>query len=245
MADTSAETKVATTPADLAAGSVQTPGVVLAIVDFPLLAAGYRAVIDGAPDLRLAGVADHLDRVPEQVARLAADVVVIGWPSSADVESGPTVTIAEIQAARPAARILAIDTRCGSLAEPPATAAGAHGFLAREAAPGDVLAALRCLGRGETAISPASSHHALPASARPGVREAADDPFEALSERAREVFVLAAVGHSSQEIARRLGISEQAVHNHRALIMRQLGLNRRVELLRYALRRGIIQASEL
>ena len=74
---------------------------------------------------------------------------------------------------------------------------------------------------------------------------AAEDAFETLSERSREVLRLAAFGHTNREIARTLHLSEQTVHNHRATIMEKLGFHDRVDLLRYALRRGVIQATEL
>lgn len=223
-----------------------TLGVVLAITEFPLLAAGYRAVIDGARDLRVAGAVEQRDRVADEVARIAADIVIVDVPTSPRADRSSAGTIGAIRAARPAARILAIESRCGRERRSPATGTGAHGLLSREASPGDVLAALRCLGRGETWLSPSISTDEPVADPVPGVPEAArDDAFDTLSERAREVFRLAAVGHSSLEIARQLGVSEETVHHHRALIMQRLGLHRRVELLRYALRHGIVRATEL
>ena len=243
-----------------AGGHLPTLGVVIAITGFPLLAAGYRAVIGEVPDLRVTGVVERRDRVADEVARLAADVVVIDVPTSTRTDSpsaGTIGTIGAIRAARPAARILAIESRCGGEDRSPATGAGAHGLLSREASPGDVLAALRCLGRGETWSSASISTDEPRADATPGMPEVAADPvptvpgaagddaFETLSERAREVFRLAAIGHSSLEIARELGVSEETVHDHRALIMQRLGLHRRVELLRYALRHGIVRTTEL
>ena len=59
------------------------------------------------------------------------------------------------------------------------------------------------------------------------------------------MFRLAAIGHTNREIARALHLSEQTVHNHRATIMEKLGFHDRVDLLKYALRRGVIQAAEL
>jgi DNA-binding NarL/FixJ family response regulator len=238
-------------------GDVPTLGIVIAITGFPLLAAGYRAVIGEVPDLRVTGVVERRDRVADEVARLAADVVVIDVPTSPRTDSPSAGTIGAIRAARPAARILAIESRCGGEDRSPATGAGAHGLLSREASPGDVLAALRCLGRGETWSSASISTDEPRADATPGMPEVAADPvptvpgaagddaFETLSERAREVFRLAAIGHSSLEIARELGVSEETVHDHRALIMQRLGLHRRVELLRYALRHGIVRTTEL
>ncbi len=248
---------VAPVPAGFAGGHVPTLNVVIAITGFPLLAAGYRAVIEEAPDLRVAGAVERRDRVADEVARLAPDVVVIDVPTSPRTDRPSAGTIWAIRVARPAARILAIESRCAGEDRSPATGAGAHGLLSREASPGDVLAALRCLGRGETWSSASISTDESRADAAPGMPEFAADPvltvpgpagdgaFDSLSERAREVFRLAAIGHSSLEIARELGVSEDTVHDHRGLIMQRLGLHRRVELLRYALRHGIVRATEL
>jgi two-component system response regulator NreC len=71
------------------------------------------------------------------------------------------------------------------------------------------------------------------------------DAYDALSEREREVLLLAAVGHTNREIARDLHLSEQTVHNYRATLMEKLGFHDRVELLKYAIRRGVIEPADL
>ena len=77
----------------LAGGDVPTLGVVIAITGFPLLAAGYRAVIGSASDLRVAGAVERRDRVADEVARLAPDVVVIDVPTSTRTDSPSAGTI--------------------------------------------------------------------------------------------------------------------------------------------------------
>ncbi len=66
-----------------------------------------------------------------------------------------------------------------------------------------------------------------------------------LSDREREVLLLAAVGHTNREIARTLQLSEQTVHHHRATVMEKLGLHDRVDLLKYTVRRGVISVGDL
>jgi DNA-binding NarL/FixJ family response regulator len=240
------ETAAAAIPAGAPANGIQPLRVLLAITDFPLLAAGYRAVIDGAADIAIADAVERRDRVVDEVARLAADIVVIDMPTSPRADCPSAGTIDAIRAARPAARILAIESACARERRSPAVGAGADGLLARQASPADVLAALRCLGRGETWTSPSPSTDERAPNPAPNVPEAAGDrAFDTLGEPAREVSRLAAVGHTSLEIARQLGVAEATVHAHRALIVRRLGLHRRVELWRYALRHGIVRATEL
>ncbi len=247
--------RIAIKGADALAGAagraILAPTVLIAIVDVPLLAAGYRAVIGRAPDLRVAWVVERRDGVADEVVRLAADIVVIDAPSSAIADAAPAGTIEAIRAARPEVRILAVASRCGVESHPPAITGGADGLLPRESTPADVLAALRALGRREAWAGPA-----MPTGGPNAAGRAANVPsdawgagrdggFDALAEEAREVFRLAALGGSSREIARKLGTSEQDVHAQRALMMERLGLHRRVELLRYALRHGIVRAADL
>jgi len=220
-------------------------GVFLAIADFPLLVAGYRAVIDATPDLQVVGAIDSRETMHEQVAGSAADIVVAEWLPSTAAGSPSFPTIEEVRAARPTARILAIECRCGSEQFSLALRAGAHGFLTRRAAAGEVVSALRCIGRGETYVSPSMVTQMVDTYVRRSTPGAPDDAFDALSEPAREVFRLVAVGHTNREIARTLHLSEQTVHNHRANVMAKLGVHDRVELLRYALRRGLVQGTEL
>jgi DNA-binding NarL/FixJ family response regulator len=73
----------------------------------------------------------------------------------------------------------------------------------------------------------------------------ADDPYLALNDREREVLLLAAVGHTNREIAEGIHLSEQTVHNYRATVMEKLGLHDRVDLLKYAIRRGLVNAADL
>lgn len=218
--------------------------VLLGIADFPLLLAGYRHVIGAAPGLRVVGVVEHAVSLDRQAVQLAAEIVVLEARPSTCPGLPLDTTIAAVRLARPAARILAVDCGGGVERLAGATAIGADGVLARDATAAEVLTAIRRLGRGETWTSP-SSAAATGATPVPGTAPVCDDAFAALSEGTREVFRLAAIGHSSREIARRLNVSERTVHDHRATIMEKLGLHRRVELLCYALRRGIISATEL
>jgi two-component system response regulator NreC len=72
-----------------------------------------------------------------------------------------------------------------------------------------------------------------------------EDAYDALSDREKEVLLLAAVGHANREIARQLQVSEQTVHNHRANIMEKLGVHDRVDLLKFAIKRGVIEVADL
>ncbi len=219
--------------------------IALAIPDFPVLRAAYRSIVGGQPDLRL--VAD-LESRAEIAARLAAagpDVVLAECGGGGTSGCAAIAAVEELREAAPSARLLIIDCRCGGEQFATVMRAGADGYLDREAAPDDVLAAVRCVGRGGRYVSPAIvtsivNRYVLRTDPVP-----ADEAYESLGDRAREVFRLAATGHTNREIARALHISEQTVHSHRAAIMERLGLHDRVDLVKYALRRGLIEVAEL
>lgn len=220
-------------------------GVLLAIADFPLLVAGYRAVIGKQPDMEVVAEVQDRDAVRDEVARTAARVVIFECLPFASAACASHPAIDSIRAANPAVKILAIDCRCGSEQFPRAIKAGADGFLSREAHPVDVVDAVRGVARGETYVSPTLVTRMVNAFVLRTPEAAMEDAFESLSERAREIFRLAASGRTNREIAAALQVSEQTVHNHRAAIMERLGFHDRVDLLRYALRHGLIQVGEL
>jgi DNA-binding NarL/FixJ family response regulator len=72
-----------------------------------------------------------------------------------------------------------------------------------------------------------------------------EDAYDTLSDREHEVLLLAAVGHTNREIARKLRLSERSIHSVRAAVMEKLGFHDRVELLKFAIRRGVIEVAEL
>ncbi len=226
-------------------GNGQRLGVYLGIASFPALVAGFRALIDRQADMHVVGVLDDGEPVRDQVARSAADVVITECLPYGSTGCVSFQAIETIRAANPTVKILAIECRCGSEQFSLAIKAGADGFLTREAQPADVLEAVRRIAAGETYVSPAVVTRMVNTYVLRGPEAGQADAYESLSERSREIFRLAAFGHTNREIARTLHVSEQTVHNHRATIMEKLGFHDRVDLLRYALRRGVIQAAEL
>jgi two-component system response regulator NreC len=138
-----------------------------------------------------------------------------------------------------------VECRCTSEQFSLAIKAGADGFLTREAQASDFVTALRSINRGQTYVSPSIVTRMVNTYVLKAPGGALEDPYETLSEREREVMMLAAVGHTNREIARTLHLSEQTVHNYRANVMEKLGFHDRVELLKYAIRRGLIDVADL
>jgi two-component system, NarL family, response regulator NreC len=116
---------------------------------------------------------------------------------------------------------------------------GAAGYVLKDANPAEMLAAVREVRAGRRYLSPALSERAIEAYAKKA-QAAPEDPYETLTTREREILQLAAESSSIAEIGARLGISPRTVETHRENLMRKLGLQSQTDLIRYALRRGIL-----
>jgi two-component system response regulator NreC len=218
--------------------------VLLAIFDFPLVNAGLRAAIDAEPDMHVAGEAPGPAELRNLIETVPADVIVIECQPYGDGRSA-FEAIEAIRSATPALKILALECRTGAEQFSLALKAGADGFLTREAQPVDVVAAVRCIRRGETYVSPALVTKMVNTYVLRSPEHSLEDAYDTLSDREREVLLLAAVGHTNREIAKALNLSERAVHSKRSSVMEKLGFHDRVELLKFALRRGVVGVGEL
>ena len=222
-----------------------TLGVLLAIFAFPMLNVGLRDVIDAEPDMAVIGEVARRETLRDEMARAHADVVIAECLPFDRSGCGSFESIESIRAAQPTTKILALECRCGSEQFSLALKAGADGFLTREAQAADVVTALRSVARGQTYVSPSIVTKMVNTYVLKSPQGILEDPYESLGEREREVMLLAGIGHTNREIARTLHLSEQTIHNYRATVMEKLGLHDRVELLKYAIRRGLIDVADL
>jgi DNA-binding NarL/FixJ family response regulator len=219
--------------------------VLLAILDFPLVNAGLRAAIEAEPDLSVVGEATDVAALRELVATTPAEAIVTEClPFSRD-SSAPFAAIEAIRSVAPGLKILALETRAGAEQFSLALRAGADGFLTRDAVAADVVAALRCVGRGETYVAPALVTKMVNTYVLRNPEHSLEDAYDTLSDREHEVLLLAAVGHTNREIARALHLPPRSVHSVRSAVMEKLGFHDRMELLKFAIRRGVIEVAEL
>ncbi|HYM83348.1 MAG TPA: response regulator transcription factor [Candidatus Dormibacteraeota bacterium] len=219
--------------------------VALAIFDFPMLSVGFQRAIDAEPDMRVVQVVEDRGALRDRIAHSDADVVIVECTPYADGACTAFAAIEDVKATKPSLKIVALECRCTSEQFSLALKAGADGFLNREARPNDVVTAVRCVSAGQTYVCPAIVTRMVNTYVLRTTQTALEDPYDHLSEREREVLLLAAVGHTNREIAQTLHLSEQTIHNYRANIMEKLGFHDRVELLKYALRRGVLTVADL
>ena len=220
-------------------------GVMLAIVDFPMLSTALRSVIDQERDMHVVGEVRDRDSIADQARLVNPDVIVLECESVGGFGCGTYDAIEAIRAACPQAKIIALDCRCATEQFWIALRAGANGFLTREAQQDDLVGAVRSVAAGHTWVSPSIVTRMVDTYVRRSPDASLDDPYASLTERERQVLLLAALGHTNREIAKSLQLSEQTVHYNRANVMEKLGLHDRVELLRYTIRRGLLSPSSL
>jgi two-component system, NarL family, response regulator NreC len=207
---------------------------VVIVDDHALVRSGLRLLLEGEDDITVedeGGTADEAVRL----ARLhKPDVVLLDvtMPGRSGLEAAP-----EIQEAAPGARILVLSMQDDPSYVRQAFSLGATGYLLKEAADAELVAAVREVAGGGRYVHPALGARLAAAEAEAQAR-AASDP---LSEREREVLRLLALGHTNQEIAKMLFISVRTAETHRAHIMQKLRLATRAELVRYALEHGLLE----
>jgi two-component system, NarL family, response regulator NreC len=220
-------------------------GVLLAMADFPMLVTGYRAVVDAESDMCVVGEAGAGEELRSAIERTAADVAIVECQPYG-VDGVVTYRMLDsLKSTMPSVRILALESRCVSEQFSLALRSGADGYLTRTAQPTDVTSAVRAVSRGQTYVSPAIVTRMIDTYVLRGQDGHVEDVWDSLSEQDRELLRLAAVGRTNREIARELHVTEQTVHNHRASVMEKLGFHDRVELLKYAIKRGVIEVADL
>jgi two-component system, NarL family, response regulator NreC len=206
------------------------------IDDHQLVREGMKALLEAEPDLRVIGeAADGLEAI-RVVERLTPDVLVVdlGIPSL----NGLEVT-REVTQRWPAIRIVVVSIHTSEAYVLEALRNGATGYVVKEASAADLVLAVREAAAGRRHLSARLSERAIEGYiAR--AKEATLDLYDTLTTREREVFQLAAEGHTSAEIAGRLRISPRTAEAHRANLMRKLGLRSQTDLVRYAVKRGVL-----
>jgi two-component system response regulator NreC len=207
---------------------------VLIVDDHAVVRAGLRLLLDAQDDIETVGEAGDAREAIFEARSTKPDVVlmdvVLGGKSGIEVTP-------ELLHEQPETRVLVLSMQDDPRYVREAFAAGAHGYVLKEAADAELVTAVREVARGGRYVHPALG--ARMAAADAAAADAAEhDP---LSDREREVLRLLALGHTNQEIAQMLYISVRTAETHRAHIMQKLRLETRAELVRYALAQGLLE----
>ena len=205
--------------------------------DHAVVRSGIKLLLEREDDIDVVGEAGNAKDAIFRARALKPDVMLLDvvMPGESGIEVLP-----RLLKESPHTKILVLSMQDDPRYVREAFAAGAAGYVLKEAADEEVVAAVRELARGGRYVHPALGARLVAAEAE-AQRAAEADP---LSEREREVLRLLALGHTNQEIAQMLYISVRTAETHRAHIMQKLGLSTRAELVRYALLHGLLEERE-
>ena len=209
---------------------------VLLADDHAILREGVRALLGLSDDIEVVGEAVDGQRAIEATRQLDPDVVVmdIAMPGLGGLEA-----TLEIKKAGLRSKILILSQYEDREYVHRLLKAGVSGYLLKKSAGAELANAIRAVHRGGLVLDPEVARTAMEDSSptAPG----GGDPYETLTDREKQVLKLVADGLANKEVAGVLGISVKTAMSHREKVMEKLGLHNRTELVRFALRRGVIR----
>ena len=208
---------------------------VVIVDDHAVVRAGLRLLLERETGIVPVAEAANASEAIACAAEHQPDVLLIDvtMPGESGIEAIP-----KLLAASPSSKVLVLSMHDDPRYVRDAFAAGASGYVLKEAADAELVAAIRHVAAGGSYVNPALGARMVVADAN----EQAAAEANPLSDRELEVLRLLALGHTNQEIAKTLFISVRTAETHRAHIMQKLGLTSRAELVRYALANGIINS---
>ena len=210
---------------------------VLVVDDHTIVRDGICAQLGLAGDITVVGEASNGRDALDLVKRLEPDVVLmdIAMPIMGGLEATH-----QIHKGFPNIKIIALTQYSDKEYVYPVLEAGAHGFISKTAASSELVTGIRCVYRNDSFLSP-SIAKLLVEDFRKGNGFRKDhDPYEELTDREREIFRLLAEGYTINDIAEKLVISPKTAEGHKTRLMSKLDIHNRADLVKYALRKGII-----
>ncbi len=225
-------------PDEISGASIDGPIRVFIVDDHGMVRRGLRAYLSIFDDIEVVGEAANgrnaLDQL-QGLARAGSPPDVVLMDLAMEPVDGVEAT-RELRATQPEVEVVAVTSLIDQSRVEAALAAGASGYVVKDAAPDELAAAIRAAHRGEVHLDPAIARRLI-ASLRPS--SPATDPFAALSERELEILRLIADGRANKEIARQLVISERTARTHVSNVLRKLGVSSRTQAALLAVREGL------
>jgi two-component system response regulator NreC len=212
------------------------PTKILLVDDHTMFRAGVKALLARENGFEVVGEASTGDEGVDRVRELKPDVVImdLSMPGSDGLEATRRITALGLKT-----KVLVLTVHAEEEYLVPVVEAGASGYLSKTSADLDLVEAIRIVARGEVYMPPKATRLLLHHYKNSQTETLGASPE--LSAREQEVLALTAEGYSSREIGERLFISPKTVDTYRARIMEKLGLTHRSELVRFALKTGLLK----
>jgi len=209
---------------------------ILVADDHAIVRSGLKQVLDAKPDMEVVAEAEDgaeaVEKALEEDVHLP--ILDVSMPRMTGIQAA-----AELQKRKPELKILMLSMHDSEQFLFEALKAGASGYVLKSAADTDIVDAVRSAMRGDSYLYPSAVTTLVRDYVERGGR--GEEEFDVLTPRELEVLKLIAEANTSKEIADKLFISLKTVDRHRQNILEKLGMSDRVELTRYAIRRGLIQ----
>jgi DNA-binding NarL/FixJ family response regulator len=202
--------------------------------DHGIVRGGLRALLDRQPDMEVvAEAADGADALVQALTtRPDVAILDVAMPKLTGLQ-----VARELRAQAPEMRVLILSMHDDERYLFEALKAGASGYVLKSEAGDDLVDAVRAVDRGESFLTNAAERQLI----RAWMEDDSSGPVEPLTPREQEVLKLIAEAHTNKEIGEILHLSAKTVESHRGNLLRKLGMRDRVELVRYAIRRGLIE----
>ncbi|MCK9860064.1 response regulator transcription factor [Paenibacillus sp. ATY16] len=206
--------------------------------DHAMVRSGLRMLLNGTEDMEVVAEASDGDEGIRTALQLKPDVVLmdLSMPQGKD---GLTAS-AELKELLPDTAILILTMHDDDEYLFRAIHAGAAGYVLKNAPHEELLTAIRTIARGDAYLYPTATKRLMKEYVDRMQRGESGDLFHALSEREKEVLSLTAKGYANKEIAEMLVISVKTVETHKSNVMEKLGLKSRPELIKYAMKKGLL-----
>jgi two-component system response regulator NreC len=211
----------------------------LLVDDHAVVRSGLRMLLESETDVEIIGEAGNADEALRATEKLNPDVLImdIGLPDRSGIDAAR-----EVKRQSPETAIVALTIHEDREYFFRMLEAGASGYVPKRAAPDELLTAIRAAANGEVYIYPTMAKLLVKDFLTQERDQRKSDTINGLTAREQEVLAHLADGASNIEIGETLSISPKTVARHRENIMRKLNLHSRTELVKYAIRKGIIQA---
>jgi DNA-binding NarL/FixJ family response regulator len=218
----------------------QTKTTVVLADDHQVVRQGLKALLDAEPDLRVVGEAGDGLQAIRRVEMLCPRVLVLDlmMPGLNGLD-----VVRQLKRGSPLTQVVILSMYANEAYVLEALSNGASAYVLKDSSSADLVHAVREAAAGRKYLSPPLSDRAIEVY-QEKARAATLDRYDTLTAREREVLHLAAEGHTSAEVAARLGISGRTAETHRSNLMHKLDLHTQADLIRYALRRGIVPIEE-
>jgi DNA-binding NarL/FixJ family response regulator len=210
---------------------------VLIVDDHALGRDGICSLLALAGDIEVVGEAANGMEGLEKVGELLPDVVLMDMAMPV---MGGLEAIRRIRKEFAGVKILALTQYDDKEHVFPAIQAGATGFVSKTAASSELAHGIRAVSAGESYLSPSIARLFVEDYQSVALTEANNDPYEQLTDREREMLKLVVEGYKTRQIAELLNITPKTVEGHKTSLMKKLGIHSNLDLVKYALRRGII-----